>query len=125
MRVLIMTASLVMLLLNLSGCKSDAHTATESTAPEQTTAPQQTPATEQTPAPAPEPVAASPLAPREDLIPVGERAPNFKADDQNGNPMELSRILRTRNVVLIFYPGDDTPGCTKQLCAVRDDWAGF
>jgi peroxiredoxin Q/BCP len=28
-------------------------------------------------------------------------------------------------VVLIFYPGDETPGCTKQLCAVRDDYSGF
>jgi peroxiredoxin Q/BCP len=33
--------------------------------------------------------------------------------------------LRGRFAVLVFYPGDDTPVCTKQLCAIRDDWAAF
>jgi peroxiredoxin Q/BCP len=31
--------------------------------------------------------------------------------------------LRGHSVVLVFYPGDDTPGCTKQLCQFRDDWS--
>ena len=36
--------------------------------------------------------------------------------------VQLSK-LRGHNVVLVFYPGDDTPGCTKQLCQFRDDWS--
>lgn len=66
-----------------------------------------------------------PVVPRRDLIPVGETAPDFAAPDQNGNPVVLSRLLETRQVVLIFYPGDNTPICTRQLCAVRDDWTVF
>jgi len=38
---------------------------------------------------------------------------------------QLRELLKAKNVVLIFYPADFTPGCTKQLCAVRDDWSAF
>ena len=55
-------------------------------------------------------------------LPVGAVAPDFSLPDQDGNTVRLSD-LRGRNVVLVFYPGDDTPGCTKQLCAFRDKWA--
>jgi thioredoxin-dependent peroxiredoxin len=65
------------------------------------------------------------LAPRADLIPVGQKAPDFEASDQTGHPVRLSKLLKKGEVVLIFYPGDFTPGCTKQLCAVRDDWSQF
>lgn len=58
-------------------------------------------------------------------VPVGEPAPDFSAPDQDGNRVTLSRLLRERQVVLIFYPGDQTPVCTRQLCAVRDDWSRF
>ena len=54
----------------------------------------------------------NPLAP-------GTRAPDFTLPDQNGRMVALSS-LRGKNVVLVFYPGDDTPFCTKQLCAFRD-----
>jgi peroxiredoxin Q/BCP len=46
-------------------------------------------------------------------------APDFT--DDAGRSVSLS-ALRGRNVVLVFYPGDDTPGCTKQLCDLRDHW---
>src|SRR5581483_8477029 len=52
---------------------------------------------------------------------VGAEAPDFTLPDQSGHAVQLSR-LRGRNVVLVFYPGDDTPGCTKQLCQLRDEW---
>ncbi len=55
-------------------------------------------------------------------LPVGTEAPDFTAGDQNGEAVTLSR-LRGHNVVLIFYPGDDTAVCTKQLCEFRDRWA--
>jgi thioredoxin-dependent peroxiredoxin len=57
-----------------------------------------------------------------DPLPVGTRAPDFTAMDDSGRAVGLSG-LRGRNVVLVFYPGDDTPGCTKQLCQFRDDWS--
>jgi peroxiredoxin Q/BCP len=53
-----------------------------------------------------------PLAP-------GSEAPDFTLPDQDGNPVHL-RSLRGKNVVLIFYPGDETPVCRKQLCEFRD-----
>jgi thioredoxin-dependent peroxiredoxin len=53
---------------------------------------------------------------------AGAPAPDFTLPDDAGHTVTLS-ALRGRNVVLVFYPGDDTPGCTKQLCQFRDDWA--
>jgi peroxiredoxin Q/BCP len=57
-----------------------------------------------------------------DPLPAGTPAPDFSLPDDAGNPVSLSK-LRGKNVVLVFYPGDDTPGCTKQLCDFRDTWA--
>ena len=54
-------------------------------------------------------------------LPVGAAAPDFSALDDSGRTVKLS-ALRGKNVVLVFYPGDDTPTCTKQLCEFRDDW---
>ena len=52
---------------------------------------------------------------------VGAAAPDFSVPDDTGQTVTLS-ALRGKNVVLVFYPGDDTPTCTKQLCEFRDDW---
>jgi peroxiredoxin Q/BCP len=54
----------------------------------------------------------------------GDKAPDFVLPSQNGNPVRLSD-LRGRNVVLYFYPKDDTPGCTKEACSFRDDLSQF
>jgi thioredoxin-dependent peroxiredoxin len=56
---------------------------------------------------------------------VGDRAPTFTLADQDGNTVSLSDFKGKKRVILIFYPGDMTPGCTMQLCAVRDDWSKF
>jgi len=59
-------------------------------------------------------------------LPVGSPAPNFTLPDQDGTPVTLSK-LRGKNVVLIFYPADETPTCRKQLCEFRDQgsvWRG-
>jgi thioredoxin-dependent peroxiredoxin len=53
------------------------------------------------------------------LIEEGQEAPDFELPDQDGNPVRLSG-LRGQRVVLYFYPRADTPGCTKQACAIRD-----
>ena len=56
-----------------------------------------------------------------DPLPAGTAAPDFSLPDDSGHMVTLSH-LRPKPVVLVFYPGDDTPGCTKQLCEFRDDW---
>ena len=53
---------------------------------------------------------------------VGAIAPDFSVPDQDGSRVTLS-ALRGKNVVLVFYPADDTSVCTKQLCEFRDHWA--
>ena len=52
---------------------------------------------------------------------VNTPAPDFSVPDQDGSRVTLS-ALRGRNVVLVFYPADDTSVCTKQLCEFRDQW---
>jgi peroxiredoxin Q/BCP len=55
---------------------------------------------------------------------VGELAPDFTLRDGGGEDWKLSDH-RGRVVVLLFYPGDETPVCTKQLCSVRDNWEQY
>jgi len=57
-----------------------------------------------------------------DPLAVGQDAPDFTLRDQDGSQVSLSR-LRGKNVVLVFYPADETTLCTKQLCEFRDNWA--
>jgi len=57
-----------------------------------------------------------------DPLPVGTLAPDFSLPDQDGKMVSLS-ALRGHNVVLVFYPGDDTTVCRRQLCEFRDRWA--
>jgi peroxiredoxin Q/BCP len=52
---------------------------------------------------------------------VGDPAPDFSLPDQDGKTISL-RELRGQNVVLVFYPGDDTTVCRSQLCEFRDRW---
>ncbi len=56
-----------------------------------------------------------------DPLAVGSAAPDFTLADQDGRDVSLAS-LRGKNVALVFYPGDNTPGCTKQLCQMRDSW---
>jgi len=57
---------------------------------------------------------------------AGDKAPSFTASAVGGDFNEPTTIslsdFRGKNVVLYFYPKDDTPGCTKQACALRDGW---
>ena len=53
------------------------------------------------------------------------KAPAFRLHDERGRTVALSDFKGKKNVLLIFYPGDMTPGCTMQLCAIRDDWKKF
>ena len=51
----------------------------------------------------------------------GEKAPGFTAKDQNGKTVSLSDFSG-KNVILYFYPKDDTPGCTAEACSFRDNY---
>lgn len=61
-----------------------------------------------------------------DLHPLqtGTQAPDFSLPDQTGKLISLSDF-KGRNLIIVFYPKDQTPGCTQQLCALRDDMALF
>jgi peroxiredoxin Q/BCP len=52
-------------------------------------------------------------------IEVGHKAPDFSLPDQDGKKVRLKN-LKGQQVVLYFYPKDDTPGCTTQACGLRD-----
>lgn len=54
----------------------------------------------------------------------GESAPEFVLKDGDGNNWALSDH-RGKSVVLLFYPGDNTPVCTRQMCSVRDHWSEY
>jgi thioredoxin-dependent peroxiredoxin len=54
----------------------------------------------------------------------GDAAPNFTARTHDGRRISLSDF-KGKHVVLYFYPRDNTPGCTKEACGFRDDFAAF
>src|SRR5215211_1474441 len=58
------------------------------------------------------------------VVEEGSPAPDFTLTSDSGTAVTLSSF-RGRPVVLYFYPKDDTPGCTKQACAIRDDYGVF
>jgi thioredoxin-dependent peroxiredoxin len=55
---------------------------------------------------------------------IGDPAPSFKALTTTGEEISLDNLLG-KKVVLYFYPKDDTPGCTKEACGFRDQWAHY
>jgi peroxiredoxin Q/BCP len=54
----------------------------------------------------------------------GDKAPQFSATTQDGSQVSLADF-KGKGVILYFYPRDDTPGCTKEACAFRDEFAAF
>lgn len=63
------------------------------------------------------------MPPRQELA-AGDVAPDFSLPASNGKSVRLSDF-RGKNVVLYFYPKDDTPGCTKEACSFRDTLQKF
>ena len=61
----------------------------------------------------------------EELLPVGAEAPDFEAPTTDGGHIKLSQFRGGKSVLLMFYPKDDTPGCTRQMCAARDEKADY
>ena len=58
------------------------------------------------------------------MVEEGKPAPDFKLSSDTGEEVSLAS-LQGKPVVLYFYPKDDTPGCTRQACDIRDGWASF
>lgn len=56
---------------------------------------------------------------------VGDSLPVFSLYNQNGELFDIQSILGKKNLVLFFYPKDDSPGCTKEACSFRDQFQVF
>jgi peroxiredoxin Q/BCP len=56
---------------------------------------------------------------------VGDAAPDFRLSSTEGREISLKEFRGKKNVVLYFYPKDDTPGCTKEACSFRDERSKF
>ena len=63
-------------------------------------------------------------APQKTGTEVGNVAPDFELKDSNGKMWRLSEH-RGKVVALVFYPKDETPVCTKQMCSMRDNWKDY
>lgn len=59
------------------------------------------------------------------VIGVGSTVPSFSLKDQNGEVFELDSVKGKKNLVIYFYPKDDTPGCTREACSFRDQFDVF
>ncbi|MGB1110684.1 MAG: thioredoxin-dependent thiol peroxidase [Gammaproteobacteria bacterium] len=55
-------------------------------------------------------------------IEEGKPAPDFTLPNQDGDDVSLSSF-KGKDVIVYFYPRDDTPGCTKEACGFRDNWS--
>jgi len=55
-------------------------------------------------------------------VKVGDKAPDFTLPSQMGDKVTLSEFFGKKNIVLYFYPKDETPGCTREACNFRDSY---
>lgn len=58
-------------------------------------------------------------------IKIGSVIPQFTLPDQNGNMFDINSVAGKKNLVIYFYPKDDTPGCTREACSFRDKFEVF
>lgn len=56
---------------------------------------------------------------------VGDKAPDFTLPSQTGENITLSKFFGKKNIVLYFYPKDESRGCTKEACTFRDNYEAF
>lgn len=59
----------------------------------------------------------------EDMLPLGTKAPQFELPATGGQTISLRQFRNKKHLIVVFYPGDNTPGCTIQLCALRDEYS--
>lgn len=67
----------------------------------------------------------SAFAASKECLPLGEKAPDFSLKNQDGKLVKLSDFKGKKNVVVYFYPKDNTPICTKESCSFRDAYEVF
>jgi len=58
-------------------------------------------------------------------VAVGTGVPEFSLPDQHGEVFKLDSVIKKKNLVIYFYPKDDTPGCTKEACYFQDMFEAF
>ncbi len=58
-------------------------------------------------------------------IKTGDSIPAFSLPDQNGKLFDINSVIGKKNLVIYFYPKDDSPGCTKEACSFRDQFEVF
>ena len=58
-------------------------------------------------------------------VSIGDRAPDFTLRDQNGKQVQLANFIGKGNIVLYFYPKDNSAGCTAEACSFRDNYEVF
>lgn len=58
-------------------------------------------------------------------IQKGDKCPSFSLKDQHGENVNIDDLIGKENLVIYFYPKDDSPGCTKQACSFRDSFEDF
>jgi peroxiredoxin Q/BCP len=56
------------------------------------------------------------------VLKIGSQAPDFEGITDTGLKFKLSDTLREKDVILYFYPKDETPGCSVEACSFRDNW---
>lgn len=56
---------------------------------------------------------------------VGDKVPHFTLKDQDGNPFDIAEHIGKHSLVIFFYPKDNTPGCTMEVCSFRDSYEEF
>lgn len=59
------------------------------------------------------------------MLEIGTEAPDFTLRSHRGTTIHLADLRGSQRALLVFYPKDDTPGCTAQLCAIRDNFAAL
>lgn len=58
-------------------------------------------------------------------VEIGSHIPSFSLPDQDGKNFNINSAVGQKNLVIYFYPKDDTPGCTKEACTFRDQYETF
>lgn len=58
-------------------------------------------------------------------IEKGSKLPSFALPDQHGNMLDINTLIGTKNLVIYFYPKDDSPGCTREACYFQDQYEVF
>ena len=59
------------------------------------------------------------------MLKIGDTAPHFASQDQQGNAVDLDALTKAGPLILYFYPADFSPVCTAEACAFRDNYAGI